>query len=179
MYMTRCIPHIIFVVCGTLRNSPSVRINLSGSARNIWKLFSLGCSPATALIAPAPGRADGEPAANFVTEIPHGYRDWQWISSAHEAGNLNSLGAVLGNDVAIKAYREGKLPFPDGSIIAALHYRNVPSDENNKAFGRVQSFVPGSPTNIQFMARTQQSTPQPEAGGSLTSKTANLATRLS
>jgi hypothetical protein len=153
MYMTRCIPHIIFVVCGTLRNSPSVRINLSGSARNIWKLFSLGCSPATALIAPAPGRADGEPAANFVTEIPHGYRDWQWISSAHEAGNLNSLGAVLGNDVAIKAYREGKLPFPDGSIIAALHYRNVPSDENNKVFGRVQSFVPGSPTNIQFMVK--------------------------
>ena len=132
-----------------------------------------------ALIAPAPGRADGEPAANFVTEIPHGYRDWQWISSAHEAGNLNSLGAVLGNDVAIKAYREGKLPFPDGTIIAALHYRNVPSEENNKVFGRVQSFVPGSPTNIQFMARTQQSTPQPEAGGSLTSKTANLATRLS
>jgi len=106
-----------------------------------------------ALIAPAPGRADGEPAANFVTEIPHGYRDWQWISSAHEAGNLNSLGAVLGNDVAIKAYREGKLPFPDGTIIAALHYRNVPSDENNKVFGRVQSFVPGSPTNIQFMVK--------------------------
>ena len=44
-----------------------------------------------ALVAPAPGHADGEPAAPFVTEIPHGYRDWQWISSAHEAGNLNSL----------------------------------------------------------------------------------------
>jgi hypothetical protein len=105
------------------------------------------------LIAPAPGQADGQTAAPFVTEIPHGYRDWRWISSAHEAGNLNSLGAVLGNDVAIKAYREGKLPFPDGTIIAALHYRNVPSDENNKVFGQVQSFVPGSPTNIQFMVK--------------------------
>jgi hypothetical protein len=99
------------------------------------------------------GHADAKTAAIFVTEIPHGYRDWQWISSAHEAGNLNSLGAVLGNDVAIKAYREGKLPFPDGTIIAALHYRNVPSDENNKVFGRVQSFVPGPPTNIQFMVK--------------------------
>jgi hypothetical protein len=98
-----------------------------------------------ALIAPAPGRADGAPAPLFVTEIPHGYRDWQWISSAHEAGNLNSLGAVLGNEVAIKAYREGKLPFPDGTIIAALHYKNVPSDENNKVFGQAQSFVPGPP----------------------------------
>src|ERR1700759_725748 len=83
-----------------------------------------------ALAAPATGHADGQAAPNFVTEIPHGYRDWQWVSSAHEAGNLNSLGAVLGNDVAMKAYREEKLPFPDGTIIAALHYRNVPSDEN-------------------------------------------------
>ena len=57
---------------------------------------------------PAPGHAEGASAPNFVTEIPHGYRDWQWISSAHEAGNLNSLGAVLGNDVAIKAFREGQ-----------------------------------------------------------------------
>ena len=106
-----------------------------------------------ALIAPAPGRADGEPAPIFVSEIPHGYRDWKWIAVAHEAGNLNSLGAVLGNDVAINAYREGKLPFPDGTIIAALHYRNVPSEENNKVFGRVQSFVPGPATNIQFMVK--------------------------
>jgi hypothetical protein len=106
-----------------------------------------------ALISPTPGQADGQPAAPFVTEIPHGYRDWRWISSAHEAGSLNSLGAVLGNDLAIKAYREGKLPFPDGAIIAALHYRNVPSEENNKVFGQPQSFVPGPPTNIQFMVK--------------------------
>ncbi|MGD0271609.1 MAG: cytochrome P460 family protein [Candidatus Sulfotelmatobacter sp.] len=104
------------------------------------------------LIAPDPGRADGQPAP-FVTEIPHGYRDWRWISSAHEAGKLNSLGAVLGNDIAFNAWRDGKLPFPDGSIIAALHYRNVPSDENNKVFGQAQSFVPGPPTNIQFMVK--------------------------
>jgi len=104
-------------------------------------------------VAPAPGHGDGEAVANFVTEMPHGYRDWQWISSAHEAGKLNSLGALLGNDVAVKAYREGKLPFPDGTILAALHYRNVPSDENNKVFGDVQSFVPGAPTNIHFMVK--------------------------
>jgi hypothetical protein len=104
------------------------------------------------LFTPAPGHADVQPAP-FVTEIPHGYRDWRWISSAHEAGKLNSLGAVLGNDVAFNAWRDGKLPFPDGSIIAALHYRNVPSDENNKVFGQAQSFVPGPPTNIQFMVK--------------------------
>jgi hypothetical protein len=106
-----------------------------------------------AIIAAAPGHADGQSAAPYVTEIPDGYRDWRWISSAHEAGNLNSLGAVLGNDVAINAYRKGTLPFPDGSIIAALHYRNVPSEENNKVFGQAQSFVPGATTNIQFMVK--------------------------
>ena len=59
----------------------------------------------------------------------------------------------MGNDVAINAYREGKLPFPDGAIIGALHYTHVPSAENNKVFGRSQSFVPGAPTNIQFMVK--------------------------
>jgi cytochrome P460 len=105
-----------------------------------------------ALIVAAPGHADDEPAP-FVTEMPHGYRDFTWISSTHEAGNLNSLGALLGNDVAMKAFREGTLPFPDGTILAALHYRYVPSDENNKIFGKVQSFVPGAPTNVQFMIK--------------------------
>ena len=92
------------------------------------------------------------PAPIFVTEMPHGYRDWRWISSAHEASQLNSLGALLGNDVAFNAFREGKLPFPDGAILAALHYRNVRPEEN-KVFGQVQSFVPGAPTNIQFMVK--------------------------
>ena len=94
-----------------------------------------------------------EQSAAFVTQIPPGYRDWRLISVAHEEGSLHSLGAVLGNDVAITAYREKKLPYPDGTIIAALHYTHVPSDENNKVFGQAQSFVPGKPTNIQFMVK--------------------------
>ena len=107
-----------------------------------------------AVIAPARGHASGEAAGSaFVTEMPDGYRDWRWISSAHEAGNLHSLGAVLGNDVAIKAFRAGTLPFPDGTVLAALHYSYVPSEENNKVFGQAQSFVPGAPTNIQFMVK--------------------------
>lgn len=94
-----------------------------------------------------------EPIPTFVKQIPPGYRDWRLISVAHEEGNLNSFAAVLGNDVAIQAYREGKLPFPDGTIIAALHFSHAPSEENNKVFGRSQSFVPGPPTNIQFMIK--------------------------
>jgi hypothetical protein len=98
------------------------------------------------------GRAD-EATPVFVTKIPTGYRDWRAISVGHEEGNLNSLGIILGNDVAIQAYRDKKLPYPDGTIIAALHYKHVPSDENNKVFGQAQSFVPGAPTNVQFMIK--------------------------
>ncbi len=103
--------------------------------------------------APAYLYADDSAAPIFVTKIPPGYRDWRLISVSHEAGNLNSIGAILGNDVAIKAYREGKLPYPDGTIIAALHYGHVASAENNKVFGQDQSFVPGPSTNIQFMVK--------------------------
>lgn len=106
-----------------------------------------------AFTVPASLHADDSNAPIFVTTIPPGYRDWRLISVSHEAGNLNSIGAVLGNDVAIQAYRERKLPYPDGTIIAALHYAHVPSAENNKVFGRAQSFVPGAPTNIQFMVK--------------------------
>src|ERR1700690_4254031 len=106
-----------------------------------------------AVTMPASLHADEPTAPIFVTKIPPGYREWRLISVAHEEGNLNSLGAVLGNNVAIKAYRENKLHFPDGTIIAALHYGHVPSEENNKVFGRSQSFVPGPPTNVQFMVK--------------------------
>jgi hypothetical protein len=104
-------------------------------------------------MAHASGHADGEAAPIFGIKIPPGYRDWRLISVAHEEGNLNDLRALLGNDAAIKAYREGKLTFPDGTIIARLAWSYVPSEENNKVFGRAQSFVPGPATNVQFMVK--------------------------
>src|SRR5437879_8298172 len=107
-----------------------------------------------ASMAPASGQADGEAAPIFVTKIPPGYRDWRLISVAHEEGTLNDIRAILGNDIAIKAYREGKLPFPEGSIIARVAWSYVLSEENNKIFGRAQSFVAGPPTNgVQFMVK--------------------------
>ena len=98
-------------------------------------------------------QAEEDAASIEAGKPPGGYRDWRMISLAHEEGDLHSMGAILGNDVAINAYREGKLPFPDGTVIAALHYRHVGSEENNKIFGRSQSFVAGPPTNVQFMVK--------------------------
>jgi hypothetical protein len=103
---------------------------------------------------PASGQADGQAAPIFGVKIPPGYRDWRLISVAHEEGNLNDLRAILGNDVAIKAAREGTLPYPDGTIIARLAWSYDPLEESERAFGRLQSFVAGPPKNgVQFMVK--------------------------
>jgi hypothetical protein len=105
------------------------------------------------LTAPASGQGSGEAVPIYGIKIPPGYRDWRVVSVAHEEGNLHSFAIILGNDVAIKAYRDGTLPFPDGAIIAALHYSHTASAENDKVFGDPQSFVPGPQTNVQFMVK--------------------------
>src|ERR1700730_4270679 len=64
----------------------------------------------------------------YGVTIPAGYRDWSVISVGHltdTGGKVKQLRAQLGNDIAMKAFREGKLPFPDGAIIAALHWTEV------------------------------------------------------
>ena len=118
----------------------------------LWLISVATVAGAIAFVAPKAGRADQEV---YVAQIPAGYRDWKLVSVAHEEGNLNDLRAILGSDVAIKAYREGKLPFPDGAIIARIAWAYVPSEENNKVFGRAQSFVPGPPPDwyLQFMVK--------------------------
>src|ERR1700704_2763119 len=131
-----------------------------------------------AYIAPASGQADEEAAPIFGVKIPPGYRDWRLISVAHEEGNLNDLRAILGNDVAIRAAREGKLPFPDGTIIARLAWSYDPLEESEKAFGRPQSFVAGPPKNgVQFMVKDSRKYASTGGGGSLNLTTANPPTR--
>ena len=107
-----------------------------------------------AFMAPASGQADGEAAPIFGIKLPAGYREWQLIAVAHEEGKLNDLRAILGNDIAIEAAREGRLPYPDGTIIARIAWSYDASEENNKTFGKAQSFVAGAPKNgVQFMVK--------------------------
>jgi hypothetical protein len=84
-------------------------------------------------MASASGQSDGDAAPIFGRKIPSAYRDWSLISVAHEAGSLNDLRAILGNDVAVKAYRDGKLPFPDSTIIARLAWSYVASSNGKPA----------------------------------------------
>jgi Cytochrome P460 len=113
-----------------------------------------------AYLGPASGQADQEASPIYGIRIPTGYRNWQLISVNHLAGgNLKQVRAQLGNATAMKAFREGKLPFPDGTIIAALHWNDVSSDENDKVLAMgfpgagLQSFVAGSTVNVQFMVK--------------------------
>ena len=107
----------------------------------------------------ATGQSDGDSSPIYGVKIPAGYRDWQLIAvnQLHFAGKGEQLRAQLGNDIAIKAFKEGTLPFPDGSIIAALHWTRVPSEDNNKVldvpFPGTESLVIGGPVNVQFMVK--------------------------
>lgn len=115
----------------------------------------LGVGVAVTVCALGEPKPQTEAAPIYGITIPAGYRDWRLISVAHEEGSLNDIRAILGNDVAIKAYREGKQTFPDGAIIARLSWNYVTSEENNKVFGRAQSFVAGSQPDwyLQFMVK--------------------------
>jgi cytochrome P460 len=108
----------------------------------------------------ASGQADKEAAPIYGIKIPEGYRNWQLISVNHLAGgNLKQVRAQLGNEIAMKAFQGGKLPFPDGVIIAALHWNEASSDENNEVLATgfpgagLQSFVAGPAVNVQFMVK--------------------------
>jgi len=119
-------------------------------------------SGAAACLAPASGQVDGEAAPIYGIKAPAGYRDWRLISVNHLAGaggNLKQVRAQLGNDIAIEAFRAGKLPFPDGTIIAALHWHEASSDENDKVLAvgfpgaGLESFIAGPAVNVQFMVK--------------------------
>jgi hypothetical protein len=138
----------------TKRNEPTASLGAGPETRLKPLAAIVIVAVAMALVALASEHATENSGPVFVKEIPPGYRDWKLISVAHEEGTLNDIRAILGNDIAVKAYREGKLPFPEGAIIARLAWEYLPSEENNKVFGRRQSFVAGHSTNgVQFMVK--------------------------
>jgi hypothetical protein len=98
----------------------------------------------------------------YGVTIPAGYRDWHLISVKRLTGagsKLKQLRAELGNDIATRAFREAKLPFPDGSIIAALHWNEDSSDADNQVLAAgfpdlgLESTFAGSAVNVQFMVK--------------------------
>ena len=96
----------------------------------------------------APVRTQAQSASPiFGVTIPEGYRQWELIGTSHETDPLNELRAILGNPVALTAYRAGTLPFPDGTVLAKLAWKHAPSTEFPAAF------VPGAATTVQIMVK--------------------------
>ena len=114
---------------------------------------------------PATGKVSAPRSPVFGVTLPEGYRNWQTISVAHEAGNNNDIRVILGNDVAMKAFRAGQVPYPDGTIIARLAWKYESSARNNAIFGRDQSFVAGEPTNVQISVKDSKRFPDTDGWG--------------
>jgi hypothetical protein len=86
------------------------------------------------------------PAPNGIT-IPPGYKDWRTIAVSHRTDN-NTLRAILGNDVAIKAAREGQTnPWPDGAMMAKIAWK----DKTHEVWKTAT--VPGDFIQAEFMIK--------------------------
>jgi Cytochrome P460 len=115
----------------------------------------------------ASGQSNGDAAPIYGIKYLEGYRDWRLISIKQltgkqltvAGGELKQLRAQLGNDLAIMALRDGTLPFPDGAMIAALHWNEVSSDADNQALAAgfpglgLKSSFAGDAVNVQFMVK--------------------------
>lgn len=106
----------------------------------------------------APGQTQAQSASPiFGVTIPENYRNWALVAVSHETDPLNELRGILGNPLAQKAYAGGVLPFPDGTILAKLAWKHVPSTEFPAAF------VPGAATTVQIMVKDSKR--YPDTGG--------------
>lgn len=124
---------------------------------SLWLAVGLvGVTLTTALLWNDAGAQDhpstvGSPI--YGPTLPDGYRDWKLISVAHEAGKNNDIRAILGNDIAVKAFRDNTRPFPDGTIIVRIAWQYQASPRNDAVFPAPQSFVAGAPTNVQVSTK--------------------------
>lgn len=92
----------------------------------------------------------GKPSPIFGVSIPAGYRQWELIAPAQEGEPLNELRAVIGNAAAVRAYKDGRLPFPDGSILVKLAWKHTQSPDFAPAS------VPGQATTVQVMIKNSR-----------------------
>jgi Cytochrome P460 len=97
-----------------------------------------------------------QPAPNGIS-LPENYRDWRVIASSQRLDN-NTLRVILGNDIAVEAARSSNtLPWPDGTILAKLVWKDATLEAWEKAI------VPGEFVHAEFMFKDSQR--WPDTGG--------------
>ena len=82
--------------------------------------------------------------------LPDGYKDWKMVAVSHRSDN-NTIRAVLGNDIAIMAVREGKTnPWPEGTVLAKLVWKNKYHENWPSAT------IPGEFVHAEFMVKNSK-----------------------
>ncbi len=98
------------------------------------------------------------PSPNGI-RIPDGYKNWQMISSSHRTDN-QTLRIILGNEIAVKAAREGKTkPWPDGAILAKIVWK----DSQHPLWKAAT--VPGALLHAEFMFKDSKKYASTEGWG--------------
>lgn len=78
-------------------------------------------------------------------KFPSDYKEWKTISVSHRLDH-HSLRSILGNDIAIKAAREGNInPWPKGAMLVKVVWKEK-VDENWD-----QAMVPGEFAHVEVM----------------------------
>lgn len=108
-------------------------------------LAAVICSAVLAFAAEEIPSQDASPI--FGVTIPPGFRQWQLIAPSEEAAPLDELRAIVGNPVAIDAYRRDIVPFPNGTVLVKLAWKRAQSPEFASAS------VPGAATTVQVMVK--------------------------
>ena len=93
------------------------------------------------------GQPAEEPSSPiFGVKIPKGHRQWEMVAVSHDSKS-DILNSINGNAIAMKAYREKTLPFPDGSVLVKLSWKHTP------LAGFDGAFVTGPATMVQVMVK--------------------------
>lgn len=66
------------------------------------------------------------------------------------SGAAHELRVIVGNSIAIAAYRANTLPFPDGTVLVKLAWRRASSADFASAT------IPGDPTTVQIMVKNSK-----------------------
>jgi len=81
---------------------------------------------------------------------PEGWQNWATIAVSHRTDN-NTIRAILGNDVAVKAARSGNTkPWPDGAILGKVVWEDTQHEHWQTAT------APGNFVHAEFMFRNSE-----------------------
>ena len=94
--------------------------------------------------------AENTPAPSNGISYPAGWQDWAAIAVTHRVDN-NTVRVVLGNDVAVRAARNGNTnPWPDNAILGKVVWKE------KRLAAWQDAIVPGELVHAEFMFKDSQ-----------------------